>query len=62
MILCFQMCSKILSIQSDLVKLGFCEAILNTFTSEALITVEPDMGKSIFTNLYNIIMDVSYRY
>jgi len=48
--------------QSDLVKLGFCEAILNTFTGEAIAMIEPDTGKSIFAHLYNIIMDVSSRY
>jgi len=56
------MCLEKFSMQSDLVKLGFCEAILNTFTGEAMAMIEPDSGKSIFAHLYIIVMDVSSRY
>jgi len=56
------MCLDKLSTRSDLIKLGFCVAILNTFTSKELSTIEPDSGKSISANLYNIIMDASIRY
>lgn len=55
------MCLDELSTRSDLIKLGFCVAILNTFTAEELRMIEPISGKSICTNLYNIIMEVSIR-
>lgn len=56
------MCLVKCSTKSDLVKLGFYEAILNTFTCEAIKTAEPGSGKSIFANLFDIIMEVSLRY
>ena len=56
------MCLEKLSTRSDLIKLGFCMAILNTFTGEELRTIEPGSGKSICVNLYNIIMETSIRY
>jgi len=56
------MCLGNFSTQLDLVKLGFCEAILNTFAGDAMRMIEPDSGKSIFANIYNVIMDVSNRY
>lgn len=56
------MCLDKFSTKSDLVKLGFCEAILNTFTDEGMRTIEPDTEKSIFDHLYDIIIDASCRY
>lgn len=56
------MCVDKLSTRSPLIKLGFCIAILNTFTSDELRIIVPDNEKSICTNLYNIIMETSSRY
>lgn len=56
------MCLDKLSTRPDLIKLGFCVAILNTFTSEDLRIIEPNSETSVFTNIYNIIMEASNRY
>lgn len=48
--------------RSDLIKLGFCGAILNAFSGEELRIIEPRSGKSICTNLYDILMDATTRY
>lgn len=47
---------------SDLVKLGFCIAVLNSFTSKDLQIVDIDTKKPICVDLYNIIKDVSFKY
>lgn len=56
------MCLNKISTKSDLVKLGFCVAILNRYTSEELRIIDPVNGKSICVNLYNVIMETSNRY
>lgn len=56
------MCLDKLLIRSDLIKLGFCVAILNTFIDDKLSIIEPDSGKSICAKIYNIIMEASSRY
>lgn len=58
----FKMCLDKLSTRSDLIKLGFCVAIMNTFSGEELSIIDPGSGKSICINLYNIIMECSARY
>lgn len=56
------MCVDKLSYRPDLVKLGFCMAILNTFNSEDLRVNCPNSSKSIFASIYNIVMDIYCRY
>ncbi|VVC29565.1 Armadillo-type fold,Domain of unknown function DUF2428, death-receptor-like,Armadillo-like helical [Cinara cedri] len=57
----WDMCMQKLATHTDLVKLGFCDAILNTFTCKELKLNSPKSEEPIFISLYNSIVNVSIR-
>lgn len=46
----------------DFVKLSLCVSILNTFSWQDLKFVENDCGKTIFSYLYDIVIQIYKRY